>query len=658
MLQTAPGRVPAAELGLNPAEAPHTHRVAGGVVRRFTQILVVIGLLLAVRLFAAVNMERAPREVGAFAPDELLVKFKTGASQKTQAREEHSAELVRTFRSGAEHWRLPSTADLSEAIDSILTDTAVAYAHPNYVITSGSTFPDDPNFGLQWSLYNAGQTNGTPDADIDAEFAWDIERGDAAVTVAVIDGGIDYTHDDLEANMWENSLEVGGVTGFDDDGCGYVDDQFGWDFVQDDSDPIYDLNQPPLTRRHASRVAGIVAADANNNLGIAGVMWEADLMNLKILQGFDANTPTGWDGLISDAIAAIDYATCMSVDVINASWGIIPPAPCQRYSSCAPALRDAIQEAGEREIAFIVASHNQNWDIDDPTDPNHFSFPCNYDLANIICVASTDADDAPAGNFGVVSVDLAAPGEGVYTTNISNSYSVIFGTSFAAPHVAGVVGLMRSLSRDIPVTLIRQQLLDPGSLDLLPDLDPNDPSSAVPVVTGGRLNAHKAIVDYDSSSPAAITNLAASSIVCTNSIALQWTSTGDDGSAGGPASLNQVRVSENSITAENWRKAFPASNAPAPASPGTIQSMTFGSLKPSTSYYFRMRSFDEWGNGPLSNQVSKTTHDLCTASYCLNAGERCYSTGCGPATCCYYNCIVDASCTAPDPCPEDACGCL
>src|SRR5262249_36880627 len=154
----------------------------------------------------------------------------------------------------------------------------VLYAEPN-VVLSGAGVPNDPTLSRDWGLFNRGQTAGTPDADIDADEAWDVTTGSSGIVVAVLDSGVDYTHPDLAANMWHNPGEVPG-NNTDDDGNGFIDDYYGYDFVNRDGDPMDDNG-------HGTHVSGTIGMVGNNAVGATGVNWNVKIMAVKFS---DANT--------------------------------------------------------------------------------------------------------------------------------------------------------------------------------------------------------------------------------------------------------------------------------------------------------------------------------------------------------------------------------
>ncbi len=153
-------------------------------------------------------------------------------------------------------------------------------------------YPNDPYCEYQWGLHNTGDLSGIEDADIDAPEAWDITTGSNEVVVAVIDTGVDYTHEDLAANMWRNPGEIPN-NNRDDDGNGYVDDIYGIDIYNNDSDPKDD-------HFHGTHVAGIIGAVGNNGKGIVGVNWQVKIMALKFLS-------SEGEGTVDDAIECFEY---------------------------------------------------------------------------------------------------------------------------------------------------------------------------------------------------------------------------------------------------------------------------------------------------------------------------------------------------------------
>lgn len=314
--------------------------------------------------------------------------------------------------------------------------------------------PDDISFAQQWALENTGQTGGTPDADIDAPEAWNITTGSRDVLVAVIDTGVDRSHPDLEANMWTNPGEIPG-NGIDDDGNGFVDDVYGWDFFSGDNNPMDEDS-------HGTHCAGIIGAVGNNRSGISGVCWQVSMVGIRFLG------PGG--GTTSDAIESIYYAASLGVDLTSNSWG---------GGGMSLLLQDAIEDAGAQNIAFVAAAGNDGTDND--LLPH---YPSSFTTNSIISVASSTASDTRSGfsNFGRVSVDVAAPGTGIYSTVPGSMYHSMSGTSMAAPHVAGALALARSIAPLSSVQELKGKLMAAA--------DPVDALSAASV-TGGRLNVAK-----------------------------------------------------------------------------------------------------------------------------------------------------------------------
>ena len=356
------------------------------------------------------------------------------------------------------------------------------FLEPDFLGQHFGYFPNDPNFPQAWNLHNTGQTGGTYDADIDAPEAWAITMGDPNVVVAIIDTGIEYDHNDLADNMWTNPGEVGGSAGVDDDDNNYIDDIYGWDFGGDDNDP---MDTPNGAGGHGTMVAGLAAAVGNNAQGIIGVAPNVKLMALKECGDQSSYIRIG------DAVEAIRYVVKMkknhnvNVPVMNASWGL------EHYSF---ALAEAIQDAGDEDILLAAAAGNYGIDIDDPnTEDRRVGYPALFDLDNVITVANVDGDNVifDHSSYGNVTVDLAAPGGlstssfPTWSTYIGNTYHNMGGTSGSAPHVAGAAALISSYLPDAPYRVIRHLIL--STVDRLDSLNGK-------VVTGGRLNVHKALL--------------------------------------------------------------------------------------------------------------------------------------------------------------------
>ncbi|MBE0427175.1 MAG: S8 family serine peptidase [Nitrospirae bacterium] len=348
-------------------------------------------------VFPAATLDKADPNIkkdikARYVQGEVLVKFKEGTdANKIYAM--HKALSINTIKkigvTGAQHIRIPENTSVEEVIQFYETDPDVEYAEPNYIVKK-AVIPDDPGFINQWGLNNTGQTGGLINADINAIEAWDVTTGSESVIIAVIDSGVAYNHPDLAGNIWVNTLEQNGYPGIDDDRNGYVDDVYGWDFIDNDGYPE-DLNS------HGTHVAGTIAAKGDNGLGIAGVMWSAKIMPVRFL-GVSGTGDT------ASAAKAIIYAADNGARVINASWA---------GDGDSKTLYNAIDYARNKGILFVAASGNDanNNDI-------YPSYPAGYDLPNIISVAATDYKDNLAffSNYGKNSVHLASPGVSIYSS--------------------------------------------------------------------------------------------------------------------------------------------------------------------------------------------------------------------------------------------------
>ena len=345
------------------------------------------------------------------APGELIVVFQRGTSQS--ARDAALANAGASPRRSFPQIRgavVTVEADRSAAaVRALARNPNVAYVQPNYVYTA-SDVPTDPSFGQLWGLHNSGQTGGTPDADIDAPEAWDSTTGSGAVTVAVIDTGVDFAHPDLAPQQWVNAEENCGSTdptipcaqrgnGVDDDGNRLVDDWRGWDWVSNDNNPFDDQS-------HGTHVAGTIGAVGNNATGVAGVNWNVKIMALKFLSSAGTGDTAG-------AISSILYAADQGAVVANNSWG---------GDEFDQALLAAIEYASARGTLFVAAAGNDAADIEgSPT------YPASYTSDAVLSVAATDHNDALAwfSNYGATSVDLGAPGVDILSTTPGATYELL-----------------------------------------------------------------------------------------------------------------------------------------------------------------------------------------------------------------------------------------
>jgi subtilisin family serine protease len=427
-----------------------------------------------------------PRSGQKFVKDRVIVRFKSQKSAVSSLSSEKirlahaklGAKVEDDFSSGCvtglQVVQLPIGTDVQSAVNVYKSNPDVMYAEPDYVISlipdqrvpeptiynanlsQNVSIPNDSYFYNQWSFHNTGQTGGTVDADIDAPEAWALTNRSDSVVVAVIDTGVLYNHSDLSSNIWKNPGEIPD-NNIDDDGNGYVDDTRGWNFVNSTNDPIDD-------QEHGTHVSGIIGAEGNNGIGVAGVSWNVKIMPLKAFDQYG-------QGSTLDAIKAIDYANANGASVISNSWG----GP--EYSQ---ALKDAIDAS---PAVVICAAGNGNGNDNDyyPVYPASFSSP------NIISVAATDHNDTLAvfSNIGLSSVDLAAPGTSILSTYYLGNYVTMSGTSMATPHVSGVAALVKAANPSLSSAQIKNILL--STVDKKSSLSGK-------IASGGRLNAYNAVI--------------------------------------------------------------------------------------------------------------------------------------------------------------------
>jgi RHS repeat-associated protein len=384
---------------------------------------------------------------------EIIVKFKQDAPPSLRdliVQTYAGSEKQSRGRGRSSTIKIKDGLDLSNTIFNLkLMDAVIEYAEPNYIVTRTGNLnrpnrprrpkqdpqtPNDSRFGSQWALSNTGQNNGAPGSDIGALAGWQRTTGSEKTIIAVIDTGVDTSHPDLAGNLWVNKQESKGKQGEDDDGDGYVDDLAGWNFVNDSNNVTDDHG-------HGTAMAGIIAAEGDNREGIAGVMWRASIMPLKALDN------TG-SGTISDVVEAIDFAATHGASVINCSFGT------DGYSQ---ALLDAINRASMSGALVVTSAGNEGRDLS--REPY---YPASYTAGNLITVGATANGDqlAEFSNWGEGQVQIAAPGIDILTTYPNGDYVSVTGTSAAAPLVAGVAGLLKTIRGWVSAQAVRRGLID------------------------------------------------------------------------------------------------------------------------------------------------------------------------------------------------------
>lgn len=351
----------------------------------------------------------------------------------------------------------PAEADAFQYPNDPYNDALWAYDNPGFYTHYYGSFPV-----IQYSAANI-------DMNIwDAWASYPLAKEETrTVVIAIIDTGVDYRHPDLKDQMWVNPYEIPD-NGIDDDGNGYIDDIYGWDFYNNDATVCHYLEtangytaDPDDNDNHGTHIAGIIAATANNGLGISGVASNVNIkiMSLKIHGGSSSS------GSVANAIKAIRYAEAMGADICNLSWGTT------NYSQ---QLELAIRESS---MLFITAAGNNG--VNNNSTP---VFPASLRLPNLISVAYIDSDGSldTASNYGVSTVDIAAPGEDIYSTLVG-TYGYSSGSSMAAPHITGLAAMIYAYQDNVypaqakeliintmqPLDSLNGYLINPG----IPDAD-------------------------------------------------------------------------------------------------------------------------------------------------------------------------------------------
>lgn len=462
-------------------------------MRRSTAILVLVLTMVMSSIVVAGHRPLSPRDAN-YVPDRLIVKFRPGTPGES-VRSLNAGIGATTLRQLRGHGNvrlieIPRGWDVPRAQAFYKRNPNVLYADPDFLIhLLDAPLPDDPLFVDQWALHNTGQQGGLFGFDIDAPEAWDkaaAQEGSlplAPLLIAVIDSGMYLTHPDLRDRRWTNFAEQNGLPGVDDDGNGYIDDIYGYDWFHDDGTPEGES-------RHGSHVSGILGATRNNAKGISGIAngrptsgeTGPRIMSLKIFGAFGI-------GSTSDAVEAIDYAIDKGAVIQNHSWGCNGPCDPAELN----ALIEAIDRADQAGVLLVFAAGNFGTDTD--VNPQ---YPASLPNPNIISVTSVNrhGEQSDSTAWGTTTVDLGAPGERILSTVLFSLYNVLSGTSMSAPHVTGsIMFLMRSFP-GLTHSEYKQLILDSvvEHQDMMP-------GGSRPNVSGGVLNLDRAFNLADCDDP-------------------------------------------------------------------------------------------------------------------------------------------------------------
>ncbi len=410
----------------------------------YTYILVILVSFINVQfVFAQSNSDNLPQS--AYTPGELIVRLRSDVSRKqldALSKKLGAVSVSPVFlptTPAGQHSRLrrnylirfPAAWALEPLLQRYARHSTIEAVEMNRLNRPcAETVPNDPNYGEQWNL-----------ALMNMPQAWGIEQGSPAVTVAVVDGGVDMQHPEFRSRLWRNVGEIP-RNGIDDDGNGYVDDINGWDFsdaptLPGSGDWTVRDNEPEDEIGHGTHVSGIIAAAANNGIGIAGIAWRCRLMPLR------ADFKYGGGGYLQndDVAAAIVYAADNGAQVINMSWGDTVNAFI---------IEDAIAYAYARGCVLVAAAGNDG--------AVGSLYPAG--LETVISVAGIDAERQLYidSNFGA-TIDIAAPGDEILSTDLDGGYQNLSGTSMAAAHVSGVAALVLSANPDYTNAEVQETLI-------------------------------------------------------------------------------------------------------------------------------------------------------------------------------------------------------
>ncbi|GBE26889.1 thermophilic serine proteinase precursor [bacterium BMS3Bbin03] len=413
-------------------------------------------VLLKVKTFASLRMKgitfyKPASITGLASVDRVLEKFEVKSVKKYLQHKPIPAgipdDIDRIYEA-----RYASDAPPWEVAKELAKDPNLAYAEPVPVFFLEDT-PNDPMYSQQAHL-----------PQIHAPEAWGVQKGDSSVVIAIVDCGVDYKHEDLAANSWINEKEKNGLPGVDDDGNGYVDDIYGWDFGENDPNPINPPPDPLGYYAHGTHVAGLAAAVTNNGVGVSGSSWNCRYMAVKAAKDDDPRS-------ITNGYQGITYAADNGADVINLSWG---------GGGYYQAGQDVVEYAYNKGSLVVASAGN------DPNDKVHY--PSGYRYALSVGVVDSH-DRKPAWGTWGLSVDVMAPGVQDLSTLPGNKYGRMSGSSMSAPVAAGVVALVKARHPTWSVQRIMKQVAFTAD-----NIDAENPG-VEGLLGGGRIDAYRAVTE-------------------------------------------------------------------------------------------------------------------------------------------------------------------
>jgi serine protease len=366
--------------------------------------------VVVIKFKESLPLVRAMTKTGQMRIDQLLARYQIYNLQSVlPVSDENRLKLSGSTLSRVYYAYFSGDQNPGQMAGLLSQEPDVEYAEPKYRHYI-EVIPNDPAYiQYQSSYYDI----------IKAPQAWDYVQGNMGpVVVAVVDGGTDSNHPDLEANFWINQGEIAN-NGRDDDNNGFVDDIHGWNFANNSPDPT-GLNNTPQNANHGSHVAGIISAVSNNGTGVAGVSWNITLMPINAASKTTDNAiDYGYDGIL--------YAAYNGAQIINCSWG--------RLGGASVYEQEVTDEVNQLGVQIVAAAGNEN--------SMEREFPASYN--HVFSVAATNPDDSKASfsNYGT-SIDVSAPGLNLYSTFNNGEYGFMSGTSQATPLASGVIGLVKT----------------------------------------------------------------------------------------------------------------------------------------------------------------------------------------------------------------------